>query len=344
VPRIAILDTYYPEFLDNYPFDWNTDYSTNLARLLHDGFGTGDFYSLNLRKLGWECEDIIVNSTFLRKISGCTLYEQLDRFKPDVIFCQALGLVQHELDLSRYIYDHPQVLLAAQCSCPVNRQHIPDYEVIFTSFPYYIPLINSLDVRAIYNPLSFEPDVLRRLMAGEEARRFDISFVGGVGNPSHWSMGMQLLNEVAHEFPQARFYGYGYDRLLGNSVIQQRYCGPAWGLSMYDVYLRSKIVINRHGEVARDYANNMRMYEATGCGALLLTEAKTNLHHLFNLTTEIVPYQSISHAIERIHYYLDPAHEDERVAIAAAGQRRTLTDHTYYKRMEVISDVLKDML
>ena len=51
---------------------------------------------------------------------------------------------------------------------------------------------------------------------------------------------------------------------------------------MYKVYGRSKIVINRHGEVAQGFANNMRMFEATGMGALLMTGQSPNLSDFFS--------------------------------------------------------------
>ena len=38
--------------------------------------------------------------------------------------------------------------------------------------------------------------------------------------------------------------------------------------------------------------------------------------------------------IEKVRYYL--SHEDERTAIAEAGYRRTLKDHTYRQRFQEI--------
>ena len=40
---------------------------------------------------------------------------------------------------------------------------------------------------------------------------------------------------------------------------------------MYNILSRSKISFNRHINVAENNANNMRLYEATGMGSLLLT-------------------------------------------------------------------------
>ena len=65
----------------------------------------------------------------------------------------------------------------------------------------------------------------------------------------------------------------------------------------------------------------MRLYEATGVGALLLTEAAPNLSDMFEPGVEIVTYTGADDLIEKARHYLE--HEDERAAIARAGQART---------------------
>ncbi len=67
---------------------------------------------------------------------------------------------------------------------------------------------------------------------------------------------------------------------------------------------KSFITINRHIDVAENYANNMRLFEATGCGALLITDYKDNLNELFEIGEEIVAYRSPEEAAALIKYYL----------------------------------------
>ena len=43
--------------------------------------------------------------------------------------------------------------------------------------------------------------------------------------------------------------------------------------------------------------------------------------------------------VELIRYYRD--HEEERRAIAAAGQRRTLRDHPYHQRVEALVSLVQ---
>jgi spore maturation protein CgeB len=115
-----------------------------------------------------------------------------------------------------------------------------------------------------------------------------------------------------------------------------------WGLDMYRALARSRVTLNRHINVAENNANNMRLYEATGVGALLITDRKDNLGELFEVGKEVVAYSSPEEAAELIRYYI--AHPEEARAIALAGQARTLREHTYKRRMEELVPVLERYL
>jgi len=138
------------------------------------------------------------------------------------------------------------------------------------------------------------------------------------------------------------FYGYGADGLDRNSPIRPRHQGEAWSLGMYTALARSRITVNVHIDAAENNANNMRLYEATGCGALLVTDEKANLAELFEPEREVVTYRSPQEAVEKIRYYMD--HPQEASAIALAGQARTLREHTYRHRMDELVDILTPYL
>ena len=105
---------------------------------------------------------------------------------------------------------------------------------------------------------------------------------------------------------------------------------------------RARISLNRHIEAAEGFANNMRLFESTGVGSLLVTEAAPNLADLFEPGAEVVAYEGEDELVAKAEHYL--AHEDERAAIAAAGQARTLRDHTYRRRIAELADLLQARL
>ncbi|NIR14974.1 MAG: glycosyltransferase family 1 protein, partial [Desulfobacterales bacterium] len=99
----------------------------------------------------------------------------------------------------------------------------------------------------------------------------------------------------------------------------------------YEISARSKIALNSHIDCFENYAGNMRLYEVTGMGACLLTDWKINLPELFEPEVEVVTYRSVEECREKVSYLLE--NDTERRAIAAAGQKRTLRDHTYRQRV-----------
>jgi spore maturation protein CgeB len=121
------------------------------------------------------------------------------------------------------------------------------------------------------------------------------------------------------------------------------YLKPAvYGVDMLQALADSKLTLNAHADTSIRYASNMRLFEATGAGACLLTDWKENIPQLFEPDREIVAYRSRAECIEKIRWLLD--HPAEYEAIGKAAQARTLRDHTYAKRAEMVDAIIKDKL
>lgn len=359
MPRIMVIDTYYDAFIRSMPFDPSSTYEAELRKVLDRSFGTADFVSRNLKQLGWDAVDVIANHEPLQMMwareseywNGYAFYvlgAQIEDSDPDVVFLQDLSLMASgPIGVTHLIGDR---ILAGQLSCPWPGDDIVKrFDILYTSFPHYVPRIEALNVRAVYNPLACEPSVLERCHADDEmdfGRKYDVVFIGGVGNPSHWKYGMEVLETVAREIPTFKWWGYGYETLPADSALRHCYQGEAWGLDMYEILLQSKICLNRHGEVAEGYANNMRMFEATGCGAMLLTEMAPNIEDFFKVRNdfEIMVYKSAEDCARQIKFYLKNWDIAEMSARAARAQARTIRDHTYAERMKTVSETLLSML
>lgn len=124
--------------------------------------------------------------------------------------------------------------------------------------------------------------------------------------------------------------------------ILRRAHPPLYGLAMFQKLRESKIAFNNHIDISNASASNIRLYEATGVGACLLTDWKENLPELFEPETEVVTYRSVEECVEKVEYLLD--HEGERQAIAASGQRRTLRDHTFTQRAAQLDRLIRSVL
>lgn len=117
---------------------------------------------------------------------------------------------------------------------------------------------------------------------------------------------------------------------------------PLFGLAMFRQIRQSKIVLNTHIDISSHSASNLRLFEATGAGACLLTDWKENMAELFEPDAEAVTYRSVEECIEKAEYLL--THEDERRKIADAGQRRTLREHTYARRAVEFDRIIRAAL
>ena len=373
--RISILDTYYASFLDEHyaarPGLAGAGHGEQMESLLSQCFGTGDAYSRHLREEGWDAAEIIGNclpahlawvrenrrlgraeaasrSVLARRPAARTRMlrqlslEQIAAMEADVVYCQDLWFLSAP-DLDR-LRAEGRFVVGQTASEPPGKEILERYDLLLSSFPHYVERFRALGVDARYLRIAFNTAVLERLAqegtphAPDAERPHRVAFVGGV-DPTVHPAGTALLERLAERVP-LEVWGYGSERLHPSSPLRRCHRGQAWGLGMYRVLARSQIVVNRHIEAAEGYANNMRLYEATGLGAALLTEATPNLGDLFEPDVEVATYRDEEELVARIEHLA--AHREERLAIASAGQRRTLRDHTYRERMRELSEILRD--
>jgi len=117
---------------------------------------------------------------------------------------------------------------------------------------------------------------------------------------------------------------------------------PLFGLNMFQQLHDSRVALNTHIDISTFNASNMRLFEATGVGTCLLTDWKSNLSGLFELDSEVVAYRDEDECVEKVEYLL--GHDSERRSIAAAGQRRTLRDHSFAHRAAQLDGVILEAL
>ena len=110
---------------------------------------------------------------------------------------------------------------------------------------------------------------------------------------------------------------------------------------MYDVLRRSRITLNYHIDIAEGWANNMRLYEATGAGAMLLTDRRRNIGDIYVDGDEVATYGSTRECIDQTKRYL--ADEPARAAIAAGGQRKAVEVNNYFNRTGEILEHIAEL-
>jgi hypothetical protein len=357
-PSILLAHTYYPQFLaDLYAGDASLadlDFEQQRRRVLNTGFGVADSCSTGLAAAGCRVQDIIVNADLMQarwaKEHGLSptgnihdrrreiVAAQIDHIRPDVLYVfEWCPLGDGFLaDMKRHVR-----VLVGQIASPLHTgRTYRAYDLMISSFPPIVEHFRSEGIAAEPLRLAFDSRVLDHLAS--DPPRHDVTFVGGFA-PSHPDR-IAWLERLLEHLP-IDIFGYGAEQAPDKSPVRRHHRGHAWGRRMYDVLYGSRITLNRHahidvrGRVTTIHANNMRLYEATGVGTCLVTESKANLADLFEPDREVVTYTSDDECIEKVRQLLE--HEDDRAAIARAGQARTLREHTYTQRMRELSEILR---
>lgn len=375
--KVLVIDTYYWPLLVDRTLDRALESKDAKQAAFKEieslGFGTGVAYSRNLASLGHEGRLLVANSpalqlppaapqrnansvarlifrysTFIARTGRLgdfiihrskflrAIKSEIKAFAPDALLILDINLFSRSI--LRKLAPRSVIRVGEIASPLPPKRFIKGYDLIFSAHPGLVRAIENVGVKAIWNPLGVDPSSFAKEPAKD--RDIDAVFVGSLGRLQR-NTG-PLLAEVKKLVPSLQIYGNVSRRALTKFGLTDNYMGPAWGSSMHEILSRSKISVNRHGEIAGAYAVNMRMYESTAAGAMLLTEDKSNLKDLFTPGTEVVAYRNNRDAAEKVRYYLD--HPDELAKIANAGQKRTLRDHTYQQRVSRIAQEIAKAL
>jgi hypothetical protein len=382
--RVLIVNTDYPLFLERFAAEhpglatW--PYEQQLAARNDSLFGVADFYSRNLRRAGCEAWEVHANHEILQKtwsrehgvdfgpptpppappsmlVRGLArlpvlgrrfrrrrglppwllpiLTAQIEHYRPDVILNHDTYMIPGRF-LAAF---KPAVrLVVGQIASPLPAHgDWSGYDLVMSSLPNLIEAFRAAKVPAEYAPLGFDPVVLDRVP--EEDRTLPVLFVGSFSS-AHAGR-IRLLEALCRRI-DIHVWGTGLAALAPDSPIRAHWRGDAWGIDMYRLLRRARITLNQHIDMAGQHANNCRLFEATGTGTLLLTDRKSDLGRLFRVGEEVVDYGDVDECARRIGELLGD--EPRRAAIAAAGQRRTLAEHTYERRMAELAALFRRYL
>jgi spore maturation protein CgeB len=358
-----IVHTDYPGFL-NWHYGRNPDiskhcFSEQLSERYKTLFGVADSYSHGLRSLGHEVLEVFVNNEPMQRLwcreHNVTLppsvvrnlrwrrgvfpwlcrqrreiwqtkafHAQGELFKPDVILNFDMFLPEDFLR-SEWAKEAKLVGQHAATRLPYDRNW-SIYDLVISSFPATVDWFRRRQVDCVYSKLAFDPRMLGILTP--EQKQYPITFVGSL-QPVH-STRLQLLETVCDTFDDFLWWGPDATLVPKDSPLHARYQGPAWGAEMYRVLSASEITINEHGAIPA-YANNYRLYEATGVVTCIVTDWKENLETLFTPEQEVVSYKTPAECVAKLQALRHDL--TVRQAIAKRGQQRTLREHTFSDRI-----------
>ncbi len=381
--RLLKIGVYYAAYLRQFyerrPGLAAEPYAAQHAALIDDCFGSSDFWTGALTRLGYETCDLVANAEPLQRAwaaeRGLAFDEadwlfgitgaQVRDFRPDVLIVADYSTVTAAF-LRRLKDACPSLrLVLGWCGAPYSDGSVfGECDVVLSCVPELVSHFRAAGHQSRHVNHAFEPRILDKLDA-HAAPTADFAFVGSVVKSDRFHIGrerilstlvketgLQIWSEVAPP-PPTRVRRVAR-RLLGRPAaassaqpsidarVARRARPPLFGLEMFRQLRASRVALNTHIDISTHSASNMRLFEGTGVGACLLTDWKENLHELFEPDAEVVAYRDAEECVEKVKYLL--GHEPRRRDIAAAGQRRTLREHTFASRATLIDAIIREEL
>jgi spore maturation protein CgeB len=364
--KLVLFWAFYPKYLQHFyqqnPQLAALSYQQQRAALLADNFGWPPALMRSLAAQGHDVEILIVNAQPLQQVwareQGIEFdnnwqftipLAQIRKFGPDAIWIGSMFQYFRGSYLAQLKAACQKLFAWIACPIPDNITLEPVDCVITSHANFQAQFLQQGKPSELLLP-AFEQNIAAFLQ--QTPKDIDCSFIGSV-TYGHLKR-MQVLKRLVKETPitiwsdPPKFLSRGLlspkfiQGYLSMGAVRQRMQPGVWGMEMYRTLARSKICINVHIDVAAGLAGNMRMFEVTGAGSLLLTENASNLQDLFEPNQEVAVYSSTDELIEKIRYYL--AHPQECKAIAAAGQKRTLSCHSTAQRSHGLIEIFHKYL
>lgn len=279
--------------------------AVQLAALQGDGFGPWGHAALTIVSNG-EGGD-----------PDAMLEAQLRQLQPDLLLLHDLALLQPD----RLARLRPQARRLVGCvgSTLPAAGDLSGLDLVTCRYAHQAEALAAAGLPTMHLPPAFDARWLGAIGARQPVLPFThVGAPGAATDPdTQWLAGLAALA------PLQRF-GPG---------------GEVWGLDRLRQLRASRVTLNRHPEAAGRFAGNRLLFDATGCGALLLTDYRDDLAALFEIGDELLAYRSPEECADLVSWAL--AHPEQAEVIARAGQARTLRDHGPEQRLAALAERLE---
>lgn len=352
--------TFYPAFLDDFyrqnPGLIDAGHAAQVAGLVASGFAEGHMLTGELNALGWRATDVIANDPVsqsawahengladLAQSRDCAeiTRRQVTALTPEIVYTN--DVINLSSVFFRSLPSRPP-LIAGWRGFPVpTGLDLSAFDVILTSFDRIVDEATKAGAKTV---LRFAPGFPDRHPVVAEPRRLDWDVVfSGTVTRHHLKRirTIEFLAEASRDgITGFRFGLFMPDVSALSPETQALNRGARWAHDMVRLLRSARIVVNIDVDAFGAQPPNMRLIEATGAGAFLLTPAHPELKNYFEPGVEVETFRTENELMAKIGYFLgDTAACD---AIAAAGQARCLSDHALSRRAVQFKEMMERQL
>jgi spore maturation protein CgeB len=348
------------------------DYASSQAGLMREVFVGTDFWSRAIPAGGGlELMEVVLNCKPLQRQWAAEngfapdedgwmrsiLCEQVRRFDPEVVIFHDQEYLDAGFQAEVLRHCRPRLVAGWDGIARCDAARFANCHLVLTNFPFVRDFYRSCGMRSEVLPYSFHADIAERI--GNLDRVFPLTFAGSLVVRSDLHVRrLRLVGELAKRFPltvratgsilQWKWTERAQRRRLrhlhwGEAMDVHRLgrvnLGAVHGLPMYRFFGESLVTFNVHIDNARNVASNMRLFEASGMGACLLTDGGVGMQDYFEPDKEVVLYGTPAEAVQKARWLFENTGKARE--IGEAGFQRTLKDHTFEKRIPLLESFLR---
>lgn len=341
------------DFFTKHPNAHSLEYDELCTKYFDEFYWPSNFLENNLSKLyNWDCNSLIFtleenkrNNIFFEK--WCDKYDikniyedrfdnlllQIIFYQPDIIYFHEIWFYSKEF-FEKLRFVKPDIIILGWDCAPgtfSRKFNLKYIDMIFTCAKIKENSFKEIGINSKSMGHFFDFEILDKLSSSSK-KKYDVVFAGTIDSVNHR---VEFLKQLIENGINLKIFSKTDDPFL------KKYCSkPVYGKDYYNLLKNSKIIINSHAVKDIRFSGNIRMYEATGLGCLLITDYKEDLNDKFEINKEIVSYKNIDEIYQKVDYYLK--NSDELEDIAKKGQERTKKEYSYESFAKEIFDFVNN--
>ncbi len=279
---------------------------------------------------------------------------QIKHFQPDILYI--LDPIRFDGNFLNSLETLPPCILGWRAADIPAQTDWTGFDAMLSGLPKLLALAKTLGAK---DGIMFHPGMPSWIAREVSSlpHEVDVVFVGSI-KPMQHVRRLAFLEDIAKA---ANIHGFSLELYLMCdknliSPIMRPYVRPTvFGLDMHRALRRGRIVLDDrawHGvvlpnrkksiDLGGEDTSNMRIFEGTGGGSLVLTEHLQGISRYFEIDKEIVTYKNSAEAVDKALYYLKNSSERER--IAKAGQTRCLKDWNMQIAIQKFLEIARNIL
>jgi spore maturation protein CgeB len=267
-----------------------------------------------------------VQDRFVRRTEGV---------RPDLVLVTYGGLTPRTV--KRLLGISPAVAAwYPDASANLDREYLlaSEYHCMFFKEPRAVALFRvNLGLPAYLLPECCNPAWHRRIELAEKDPNKYTCDIALAGNCYYYRLKM-IEGLSAFDL---RIWGGSVARWLDHPLLKFHRHYYIAELEKAKAFRAAKIVLNTFNHKETDGVN-CRLFEATGCGAFVLSENRPSIRDFFVPGREIAVFDDQEELVEQVRYYL--SRPEEREAISQRGYERAHRDHTYEVRLRKLLEIV----